>query len=142
MLAVWKYFGLQGQKSTTRINKIDARQPVFACHFLGTQVLLDCKGKVGAALHGGVIGNDHHLATVHDADTGDHTGTRSGAVVHAVGRQWGEFQKRGTGIEEGINAVPRQQFAALPLQGNGALAAAFARLSQGLTQAFGLLQIV
>ena len=141
VLAVGKHLGLQRQEGAAGVDEIDARQAVVARHFLRPQVLLDGEGKVGAALHGGVVGDDHHLVAVHGADAGDDTGAGRRAVIHVVGGQRREFKKRGAGIEQGVDALARQQFAALPVQGHGPLAAAFAHLAQRLAQALGLLQI-
>ena len=79
---------------------------------------------------------------MHGADAGDDAGAGSRAVIHVVGGQGGEFKKRGAGIEQGVDALARQQLAALTVQGHGALAAAFAHLAQRLAQALDLRQIV
>ena len=70
------------------------------------------------ALHGGVIGNDHDLAAVHRADAGHDAGAGSGTVIHVVGGQGGEFQERGSGVEQGVNAFACQQLAAPPGAGS------------------------
>ena len=105
-------------------------------------MLFDGEGKIGAALHGGVVSYDHHLVAVYRAHAGYDPGAGCGAVVHALGCQGGEFQKRRTLIEQGVNALARQQLATAPVQRNGPFAPTFACLAQRVTQAFRLLQIV
>ncbi len=91
MLAIGEHLGLQGQEGAAGVDEVDARQAVVAGNFLRPEVLLDGEGEVGAALHGGVVGDDHHLGAVYGADAGDDTGAGGSAVVHVVSGQGGEF---------------------------------------------------
>ena len=76
MLAIGKYVRLHRQKSAARIDQIDAWQMVFQRDFLRAQMLFHGDRIVGAALDGGVVGDDHGLASLDSADAGDDTGGR------------------------------------------------------------------
>ena len=74
VLAVGEDVVLLGQEGAAGVDEVDARQPVLQRHLLRAQVLLDRHRVVGAALDGGVVGDDHALAPGHPADAGDHPG--------------------------------------------------------------------
>ena len=93
VLAVGEHLVLGGQEGAAGVDEVDARQPVLQRHLLGAEVLLDRHGVVGAALDGGVVGDDHALAPGHPADPGDHPGAGGGAVVEAVGGERGELEE-------------------------------------------------
>ena len=79
---------------------------------LRAQVLLDRHRVVGAALDRRVVGDDHALAPRDPADPGDDPGPRGLVVVHAVRGQRRQLQKRTPRIEQAVDPVARQQFAA------------------------------
>ena len=91
MIAVGKDFGLMGQIGAAAVHQIEAGQAVLLGDFLGPQMLLHRQGKIGAAFHRGVIGDDHHLAAHHPADAGDQPGAGRFVVVKPVGRQLARF---------------------------------------------------
>ena len=62
VLAIGKDLGLQRQKRAARVDEVDAGQAVLERDLLRAQVLLHGDRVVGAALDGGVVGDDHHLA--------------------------------------------------------------------------------
>jgi hypothetical protein len=124
VVAIRKYLVLQRQKRAAGIDQIDARQAVFERDFLRAQMLLDGDRKIRAALHGGVVRDDDHLAALHAADAGDDAGGRRRVFVHAMRRERREFEKRRSGIEQRTHALARQQLAALGVPGARLVAAA------------------
>ena len=79
---------------------------------LRPHVLLAGHAVVGAALDGGVVGNDHARATLHQADAGDDAGARRHAVVHVFTRQHADLQERRARIEQHFNPMARQDLVA------------------------------
>ena len=71
VVAVGKHLGLQRQERAARVDEVEARQPVLLGHLLRAQVLLHRQREVRAALHGRVVRDDHALAALDDADSGD-----------------------------------------------------------------------
>ena len=76
MLAIGKDLVLQRQEGAAGIDQIDARQMVVARDLLRAQVLLHRDRIIGAALDGGVVGDDDAVAPAHAADAGDDAGAR------------------------------------------------------------------
>jgi hypothetical protein len=87
-------------------------------------VLLHRHREVGAALDRGVVGHDHDLLAHHPADAADHAGRGRGAVVHVLGRERRDLQEGRARVEQGGDAVARQQLAALGVLAARGLAAA------------------
>ncbi|MCY1229790.1 hypothetical protein D9M72_421770 [compost metagenome] len=75
VLLVRKDFVLLGQERSARVHEVDAGQPVLQRDFLRPEVLLHRHRVVGAALDGGIVGDDQHLAPVDEADPGDDAGS-------------------------------------------------------------------
>ena len=128
-----------GRKRARRVHQVDGRQAVLERDLLGPDVLLDGHRQVAAALHGGVVGDDHHLAAVDAADARDDAGRGRGLVVELVRGEGGELEERAAGIQQPVDAVAHEQLAALLVLGAGLLAAALAnrreqRCAQVLTQ--------
>ena len=71
-----------------------------------------------------VVAHDHAFAALDAADAGDQAGAVDGVVVHAVGGERRQFEKRRAGIEQPHDAVARQQLAARHMALAGALRAA------------------
>ena len=124
MVAVGKHLGLVRQVGAAGIHQIDAGQTVLQGDLLGPQVLLHRHRKIGAALHRGVVGDDHHLTARHPPDPGDHARAGRLIVIEAVGRQGADLQKRGAGIEQPHDPVPRQKLAARFVPRTGRLGSA------------------
>jgi hypothetical protein len=82
VVAVGEDLVLLGQEGAAGIHQVDARQAVLLGDLLGAQVLLHRHRVVGAALHGGVVGDDHALDAADPADAGDHPGRGRVVVVH------------------------------------------------------------
>ena len=94
VLLVGEDLVLHRQEGAAGVDEVDAGQPVLLGDGLGAQVLLHRDRVVGAALHRGVVGDDHALAAGDLADAGDDAGARRVVVVHPVGRQ--RRRSRGT----------------------------------------------
>ena len=112
MLAIGKHVVLVGQVGAARIDQVDARQAVLRRDLLRAQVLLDRERKIGAALDGGVVGDDHALAPRDAADAGDDARARRLVAVHAVRRELPDLEKRRAGVEQRAHALARQELAA------------------------------
>ena len=134
VLAVREDLVLQRQERAAGIDQIDARQMVVARDLLRAQVLLHGDGIVGAALDGGVVGDDHAVAPAHLADAGDDAGRRDVAVIHAVRRQRRQLQERAAGIEQRGDAVAHQELAALGVARPRLVGAAARRLGELVAQ--------
>ncbi len=71
VLLVGEDLVLHRQVGTAGVDEVDAGEPVLERHLLGAQVLLHGERVVGAALHRGVVGDDHALAPRDAPDPGD-----------------------------------------------------------------------
>ncbi|MEI2811068.1 MAG: hypothetical protein V9F00_12985 [Nocardioides sp.] len=93
---------------------------------LGAQVLLDRHRVVGAALDGGVVGQNQAGPAFDNADPGDETGGRDGVLpaVEAVGGKGRDLQERRPGIEQQVDPVAGEQLAAAGVLGPGRFGAA------------------
>ena len=85
MIAVWKDLILVWKVRAATINEIDARQIISTCNLLGAKVLLYREGKIRAAFHRRIIGNDHTVNTANLADARDHASRRHLVIIHAIG---------------------------------------------------------
>ena len=139
MLLVGKDFVLQRQEGAAGVDEIDAGQFVLARDLLRAQVLLHRHREVGAALDRRIVGDDHDFLSHHPADAADHAGGGRGIVVHAFGGERGDFQEGRAGVEQGGDAVAREQLAALGVLGRALspppLAARARRASSSSTSA-------
>jgi hypothetical protein len=111
VVAVGEHLVLGRQVGAAGIDEVDAGQAVLRRDLLRAQVLLHRHREIGAALHRGVVGDDHAFDALHAADAGDHAGRGDLVVVHAS-RHGGEFEEGRAGIEQGVDALARQQLAA------------------------------
>jgi hypothetical protein len=129
VIAVREDLVLQRQEGSARVDEVDAGQTVLEGDLLGADVLLDRHREVGAALHRRVVGDDHDLAAVHAADTGNDARRGGGVVVEAVRREWAQLEKGRSAVEDAVDALARQELAAcvvlLDGAGRTALAHAF-----------------
>ncbi len=112
MIAVREHLVLVGQVRPAGINEIDARQPVGLGNLLGAQVLLDRHRVIGAALHCGVVGDDHHLTAFHPAHTGNDAGAWRVAIVEPMRRGRANLKERRAGIQQPRHPFARQDLAA------------------------------
>ena len=118
VIAVGEDLVLIGQIGAARIDQIDAGQLVLGGDLLGAEMLLHRHRIVGAALHGGVVGDDQALAPRDAADAGDDAGGRDLVAVHAVGRQLAELQEGRAAVGQEADAVARQEFSAGDVAGD------------------------
>ena len=123
MLAVGKHLVLAGQEGAAGVDEVDAGQPVLPGDLLSAQVLFDRNRVVGTAFDRCVVGDDHAFATGDSADTGDDACAGALVVVHAVGGQRRDFEQRTAGVEQAVDSVTGQQFAAVDVACAGAFRA-------------------
>ena len=116
------------QVGAAGIDQVEAGQTVLHRHFLGAQMLLHRHRVVGAALHRGVVADDHAFDAADPADAGDHARARRLVVVHVERRQRRQFEEGRAGIEQRAHPLARQQLAARDMALAGLLAAAQADL--------------
>ncbi len=115
VFAVREDLGLQRQEGAARIHEVHARQAVLERDLLRAHVLLDRDGVVGAALDGGVVGDDQHLTPRHAADAGDDAGCRGAVVVQVPRGQRGELQERRAVVQQLLNPVAGRELALLAM---------------------------
>jgi hypothetical protein len=112
VVAVGKDLGLQREEGAAGVDEIYAGEVVLRGDLLRAQVLLDRDGEVRPALHGGVVGDDHHLEAGDAADAGDQPGAGGVAVVEAVRGRGADLQERAAWVEQAGDPVAWQHLAA------------------------------
>ncbi len=112
MIAIREHLVLQRQERAARIDEVDAGQAVLERDLLRAQVLLDGDRVVRAALDRRVVGDHEQFAAVDAADAGHQARGRRVVAVQAVGGERRDLEKRAAGIEQGLDALARQQLAA------------------------------
>ena len=134
MIAIGEHLRLERQVRAAGIDQVDAGQAVLQRNLLRAHVLLHRHGKVRPALHGGVVGDDHHLAARDAADAGDDARRRRIVVVHVGSGQRGQLEKGRAGIQEALDTLADGQLAlrAVTLEILGT--AAFSRAAQPIAQ--------
>ena len=125
MPLVRKDLVLHRQEGAAGIDHVDAGQIVLPRDILRAQMLLHRHRVIGAALDGGVVGDDDAFAARDAPDAGDDAGGMDVAAIEAVGGQRRQFEKRGAGIDQQVDALARQHLAArgMPLARHLAAAA-------------------
>ena len=120
VVAVGEHLVLHRQERATGVDEVDAVQVVLLGDRLGSQVLLDRERVVRAALHRGVVGDDHAVAAGDLPDAGDDAGARhgvhvvsEGAPVHPEGGQRRDLEERRARVEHVVDPVAGQQLAPL-----------------------------
>src|SRR5213592_3375458 len=98
-------------------------------------MLLHGERVVGAALHGGVVGDQHALAAGDASDAGHDAGARRLVVVAAVRRERRELEEGRARVEEARDALAWQEFAARAVAAAGLLWAACGRARPRRAQA-------
>ena len=131
VVAVGEHLVLHRQEGAAAVDEVDAGQPVDPGHLLRPEVLLDRDGVVGAALDGGVVGDDDALAAADPADAGDDAGRGDGVgtvgvAVHPGRGQRAQLQERAARVEQPVDPLAREQLAAVEVLAPGGLAAALA----------------
>ncbi|MDQ1113563.1 hypothetical protein QE418_003011 [Microbacterium testaceum] len=112
VIAVGEHLVLHRQEGPTGVDEVDAGQAVLARDLLRAQVLLHREREVGSALHGRVVREHHDVAPVHEPDPRDDAGSGRLAVVEAVGRERGDLEKGAALVEEPVDTLAREEFAA------------------------------
>ncbi len=112
VVAVGEHLCLMRQVGAAGVDQIDARKPVLLGDLLRPKVLLHGQGKIGAALHGGVVGHDHHLAPGDAAHARDQPGPGGLAAVETERGQCGHLEERRTGVQQPLHPLSRQELAA------------------------------
>ena len=134
VVAVGEDLGLQRQERPARVDEVDARQVVLLRHLLRAQVLLHRERVVRAALHGRVVGDDHALAALDDADPGHDPGRRRVAVVQVPRGERVQLEEGRAGVEEAVDPLAREELAARAVALDRLLAAAQRRLGRARFQ--------
>ncbi len=117
VIAVGEHLVLPRQERAAGVDQIDARQPILRRDLLRAQVLLDRNRIVGTTFDRRIVGDDHAFAAGDPADSGDDPGSGTLVVVHPVGGQRRDFEQWAAGVEQPVDAVARQQLAAIDMTG-------------------------
>ena len=121
VLLVWEDVGLEGKEGASGVDQIDTGEPVLLGDLLGSEVLFDCEGIVGAGLNGGVVGHDHALASTDHADARDNTRGVGNAVVHLPGGKGTELEEGTVVIDKLFDALAGGHLASALMAGDGGL---------------------
>ena len=89
-------------------------------------MLLHRDGIVGAAFHGGVVGDDEHFASRDAADAGDDACAGRIVVVHTPCRKGSDLEKRRAGVDKPFDALPNRKLSLVAVTLEVFLAAALA----------------
>jgi hypothetical protein len=118
VVAIGEDLVLQREEGAAGVDEIDAGQPVLLGDLLRAEMLLDRQWEVRAALHGRVVGDDHALAPLDDADSRHDPGRGRGAVVDVPGRERVQLEERRVRVEQPVDPLPGRQLAprAMPLE--------------------------
>ncbi len=81
--------------------------------FLGAKMLLHRQGIIGAALHGGVVGDDDAFLARDPANPGNQSCRRNRAVVKIPCRQGRNLEEGRARVEKRAYPIARQKFAAV-----------------------------
>ena len=99
------------QEGAAGIDHVDAGQVVLPRDILGAQMLLHRHRIIGAALDGGVVGDDHAFAARDPADPGDDAGGMHVAAIEAIG---GERDNSRKAVPGSIRRSTRSRAKILP----------------------------
>ncbi len=112
VLAVREDLVLAWQMRAAGIDEIDAGEVVLPRDLLGAQMLLHRHRKIGAALDGRVIGDDHAFLAMDLPDAGDDSGGDDVLAIEAVTGELRELEEGRAEVEQGAHAIARQELAA------------------------------
>ena len=140
VLAVGEDLVLARQVGAARVHQVDAWQAVLQGDGLGPQVLLHGQRIVGAALHRGIVADDHAFHPFDPADPGDDAGGGDLFAVDFVGGKGGKLEERRAGVEQAVDAFAHQQLAARAVPGLGGATAAFVDAAEEGAQGVDLFQ--
>lgn len=111
MVSVWKDIGLLRQKNAARVDQINARQIVFHCNFLSSQMLFDSFFNISSAFNRRVVGYNNRFPPVNNSDAGYNSGGWELIVVLVERRQLAQFQERRIGIDQPFDSFSGKEFA-------------------------------
>ena len=134
VLAVGEDLGLKRQERPSRVDEVDARQPVLLGHLLRAEVLLDGEREIRSTFDRSVVGDDHALAALDDADARHDPGGRRLAVVQVPGGESRELEEGRVGVAEPIDALAGSELAARAMPLERLLTAALGHESRALAQ--------
>ena len=121
MPLVGKNLVLHRQEGAAGIHHVDAGQIVLPRDVLRAQMLLHRHRVVGAALDGGVVGDDDAFAPRNPPDPGDDARRMHVTAVEAMGGKRRHLEKSGAGVEQQINPLARQHLAPRGMPGRATL---------------------
>ena len=113
---------LQGQEGPAGVDQIDDAEAVLLGDLLSAHMLLDRDRHQGAALDGGVVGDEDVRRALDDTDAGDDPASGHLVAVLAPPRQGGELEERGVLVGDHVDPVAHHDFAAGEVPLDGALA--------------------
>ena len=99
------------QEGAAGVHEGDDGQAVFPGNFLCPDVFAAGDPEIGAALYGGIIGDDHALTAFDHANTGNDAGAGWNSLVHIQSGQLAEFQKWCARVDQPFDPFARQDFA-------------------------------
>ena len=104
--------------STAGLRQADKRQTIGAGDFHGTQAFGHRCRTLRSPLHGRIVGDHHDLGAVHSTNAGDDSSAQG--IVRAPAGQWTQLQEGRAAIQQEVDALARQEFAAATVSGDGA----------------------
>ena len=118
VVAVGKHLGLEREERAAGVDEVDARQAVLLGDLLRAQVLLHRHREVRAALDRRVVGDDHALAPLDDADSGHDPRAGRLAVVHLPRGERRQLEERRVRVAEPVDPLAGCELAAgaMPLE--------------------------
>src|SRR5688572_339785 len=124
MLAIREHLVLQWQERAARVDEVDAGQAILERDLLRAQVLLDRDRVVSTALDRRIVRDHEELAAVDAADSRHEPRGGRIVAVEAVGGERRDLEKGTAGVEQGLDALARQELAARHMLGARGLATA------------------
>ena len=103
VVAVGEDLRLEREERAARVDEVEARQTVLPRDLLCAEMLLHGERVVRAAFHRRVVGDDHALPALDDADPGDDPGRRCVAVVQVPRGERVQLEERGTRVDEAVD---------------------------------------
>jgi hypothetical protein len=122
------------EEGAAAVDEVEAGERVLRRDLLGAKMLLHRLVEEGAALHGGVVGDDHAGHAGHDADAGHDAGARDLVAVKAPGGEGGQLQEGRQRVEEEVDALAHRDLAALDVAAPELGAAALQRAPVALAE--------
>src|SRR5437870_1540070 len=125
VFAVREDVGLQRKKRAARIDKVKAGQVILERDLLCAQMLLYRYWKIRSAFDGGVVGHDHRLMTLDHPDAGDEAGRGRLIVVHSIGGESAQFEKRSVRVDNRVDPFANEHLATFLMTPDNGFTTAF-----------------